>query len=205
MLRTELQYARSNKGIIRSKIDVKTWVTSPPTVSEARPSSCTSCRAASRPTGEQLVVRGHGVCHRQIRGPPTVDGAPTIIVVVVRRYRCRACGAVMTVVPREVLPGFWYAAPAIAVALALYGVQGASAREVRRRVCAWPIVGTSTGWPSLRRWIRRSSSLWRCVRASPAQWSTRQRAERAATIVAAHAEQHGDLVERAFAGAAHAR
>ena len=134
-----------------------------------------------------------------------MDGKSTVVVVDARRYRCRACGAVLTVVPREVLPGFWYAAPAIAVALALYGVEGVSAREVRSRVSAWAIIGTSTGWPSLRRWIGKASSLWRCVRPSPPHWSTRHRAGRAATSLAAHAEPDGSLVARVFTGAARAR
>lgn len=109
----------------------------------------------------------------------------------------------MTVVPREVLPGFWYAAPAIALAAMLLGVDGLSARAVRERVCAWPRAG-ATGWSTLTRWTR-ARSLWRSVRDAPASWSTQQRAERIATTLAAHARIEGDLAACVFDGAVHAR
>lgn len=109
----------------------------------------------------------------------------------------------MTVVPREVLPGFWYAAPAIALALMLHGVERLSARAVRERVCAWRSPGAPS-WPALRRWAR-SRSLWRSVRASPPDWSTRQRAERIAMTLVGHARIDGELALRVIDGAVHAR
>lgn len=70
-----------------------------------------------------------------------------------RRYRCTACGAVLTVVPPGVCPRRHYGYAAIALALALWLVVGAPVREVRRRVCAWPLTLTRTSvWPALRRW-----------------------------------------------------
>jgi hypothetical protein len=149
------------------------------------------------------VLHGHGVVERQIRGPPSPDAAPAVVVVHARRFRCQACSAVMTVVPREVLAGFWYAAPAIALALMLHGIEQRSARAVRGRVCAWPS-GGAVGWPTLRRWAR-SPSLWRSIRVAPANWSTRQRAERIATTLAASALVEGELALRVLDGAVRAR
>ncbi|MBX3157221.1 MAG: hypothetical protein KF773_14695 [Deltaproteobacteria bacterium] len=72
-----------------------------------------------------------------------------------RRYRCTTCGAVLLVVPRGVAPRKHYGFAAIAMALALKLLVGEPVREVRRRVCAWPVTHTRTSvWPALRRWRR---------------------------------------------------
>jgi len=121
-----------------------------------------------------------------------------------RRYECQRCGAVMTVVPCEVLPRILFGASAIALAIALYALGGQSAREVRAAVSPWRAEG-ATGWKSLHRWISRASALWRCVREPPDGWSTRQRAERVAATLAAHARPRPLSEDAAFLGAAHAR
>lgn len=172
---------------------------------EVRPAHCVACKAASRVVGESLAIHGHGFVQRQIRGPPTVDGRPTTDVIDVRRFECQRCGAVMTVVPREVLRGVLYAASAIGLALFLYGVDGLSARKVRERVSVFPAQDASTpGWPTLRRWIARAESLWRLERAPLPNGSTRQRAERAAMQLVAHAPIAGKLAICAFDGAVRA-
>ncbi len=197
---------RSRSGLIRSVVSVNAWLARPPTVSEARPTRCTGCRAASRPAGGPLAIHGHGVRRRQLRGPLDAQGEPQIVVVEIRRYECQRCGAVMTMAPREVIARKHYAATAIGLAVALYGVAGKCARAVREAVSPWRVVGaSSTGWRSLRRWISAASSMWRCVRRSPSTWSTRQRAERIATTLAAHADGEPELVQAAFLGAVHAR
>ena len=77
-----------------------------------------------------------------------------------RRYRCTACGAIITVVPRGVAPRRHYGYGAIAMALALWALGREPAAAVRRRVCAWPIAGPSaTGWPALRRWARAARAV----------------------------------------------
>lgn len=150
-------------------------------------------------------MHGHGTVQRQIRGPPTVHGTPKITVVDARRFECQRCWAVMTVVPREALHGVLYAAPAIALALFLYGVEGLSARVVRARVSLFPAQDASTpGWPALRRWIARASSLWRLSRPPLPSASTRQRAERAAMELVACAQIAGELAIRVFDGAVRA-
>jgi hypothetical protein len=84
-----------------------------------------------------------------------VDGTPTTLVLVCRRYRCIRCGAVLLVVPRGIAPRKHYGFAAIAMALALRLLAGELVREVRRRVCAWPLTcETTSSWPSLRRWRR---------------------------------------------------
>lgn len=182
--------------------DVNAWLVSVPSVDAARPKRCPSCRAAARPIGAPLAIHGHGTRERQVRGPRAPGLRPSLVVVVVRRYRCLLCRAVMTVLPRDLVAGLLYAASAIAFAVALHGLVGDSAASVRRSVCAWPISGDgATGWPSLRRWITRSSSLWPLVRPPPVDFTLRQRAERIATTIAAYAPPDGKLVERAFAGA----
>jgi hypothetical protein len=163
------------------------------------------CKAPSRVVGEPLAIHGHGLVQRQIRGPPTTDGAPTTEVVGVRRFRCQRCGAVMTVVPREVLHGVLYAASAIGLALFLHGVEKLSARAVRARVSVFPALDASTpGWPTLRRWMARAESLWRLERAPLPGTSTRQRAERAAAQLVGYAQVAGDMATRAFDGAGRA-
>lgn len=205
MLRTPLQKIQSKHGIIRSALDVNAWRARPPTVDEVRPAHCVACKVASRVVGERLAIHGHGTVQRQIRGPPTSDGAPITEVIAVRRYECQRCGAVMTVVPREILRGALYAASAIGLALFLYGVGGLSARAVRGRVSVFPALDASTpGWPTLRRWIARAESLWRLERPPLPSASTRQRAERAAMQLVAHAQVAGEMAMRAFDGAVRA-
>jgi hypothetical protein len=79
---------------------------------------------------------------------------PTTITVLVRRYLCRACHAVIAVVPRGVLPRRHFSAATIGLALLLFGLGRQSGRQVRKRCSPWRTVGaTATGWVQLRRWI----------------------------------------------------
>lgn len=112
-------------------------------------------------------------------------------IVQLRRYRCRRCQAVITVGPLGLMRGWLFTAPAIAWAMALYGLARVAAAEVRQRVSPWSIVGaTSAGtWASLKRWIRavREGRLFAAVRRCPANWSPRQVAARVAAAIAAMA------------------
>ena len=91
-------------------------------------------------------------------GPDAPGGRPVERVVVCRRFRCTACGAVMLVVPRPVLAGRRYTANAIALALALWGhfTGSTTAEAVRERVA--PGEFFEGGWRSLRRWTRAVAS-----------------------------------------------
>jgi hypothetical protein len=125
----------------------------------------------------------------------------------VRRYLCRSCGAVLSVVPRQVLARRHFAAGAIGMALFLFGRLRASAADAARRVGSWA-TGPSA-WRTLRRWIAAidAADLFRAVRRAPVGWPPRRRAERAAmTLCALVPEAYApDEVARVFAGAALAR
>lgn len=98
---------------------------------------------------------GHGVRHRRVRGVFVWGARPEEVAIAVRRYRCRACGAVVVVVPRGVLPGRRYLATAIALALVLYGVKGLSHPEVREAVSPAKRHGLDAHarWRTLARWV----------------------------------------------------
>jgi len=71
-----------------------------------------------------------------------------------RRYRCRACAAVLVVGPRGLLRRRWYSAGAVGLALLSYGT-GESSASVRARTSPSRSVGCSAveHWVTLRRWI----------------------------------------------------
>jgi hypothetical protein len=116
---------------------------------------------------------------------------------------------VVLVVPRAMLPRRWYSGSAIALALALYGIEHAAPAAVRRQVSPFKVVGyrAATGWVTLGRWADavRDGDLFSQVRPSPAGFTQRQVAERAATTLGSRAPPPMDapLTARAFAGAAH--
>jgi hypothetical protein len=95
------------------------------------------------------------------------------------------------VAPRETLTHRLFSAPAIALALALFGLAGQSLPEVRKRVSPWSTVGATAAstWNTVPRWTRavREGRLFEVVRRPPESWSPRQVAERTATTLAAQA------------------
>jgi hypothetical protein len=192
-------------------LDVKRWMERPPTVDEVRPGRCPACEAPSRPVGGLLGLHGHGLRERHQWGPVVLGAAATVIAILARRYQCQPCGAVVLVVPRDILRRRLYSAGAIALALALWGVAGLAPPEVRRRVSPFAIVGATAaaGWASLRRWTGavRARRLFPIVRALPGEASLRQVAARAATTLAAYAPGEGGLPidSAAYLGAAHVR
>jgi hypothetical protein len=129
--------------------------------------------------------------------------------VVARRYRCRACHAVVMVVPREVLPRRQYTASAIGLALALFALLGVSAARVRTRISTWSIVGptAAVGWTTLRRWIDavRRGDLFPFLLRPPDAWTPLKVAESTALRLMDFAPAEGTRAFRAFAGATLAR
>jgi hypothetical protein len=196
---------RSEKRIVHFSLDVNAWLSRTPTVSEARPGCCPGCGAAGQVLGQRRTLVGHGVRERQVRGPLTPDAAAAVAIVVVRRYRCLECNAVITVAPRGVASRRHFSASAIGVALYLYGVLGASAVEVSRRIGLW---GARPGaWRTLFRWSAAidSATLFASahIRASPAKHTLRQRAQRAAmTLGSLSPAGSTALLSRVFVGAA---
>ena len=153
-----------------------------------------------------MVLHGHGRRSRQVRGPATASGPPELRLSWVRRYLCTRCGATPTVTPTEVMAKRLFSAPAIALALALFGVAALPAHEVRARISPWAAVGTTAAasWVTLRRWVRAVRAGLFAVRPMPLTWTARQVAQRAATTVAARAPVGpgaADVVASAFVGA----
>lgn len=185
--------AQGPRGVIRSDVGVKSWAAALPDVEALRPGRCPACAAAGRPLGGALGLHGHGVRGRQVLGALVWEAVPVALEVGVRRYVCTTCRATCTVVPREVLHRRLYAAPAIALALALFGLLSRSAAGVRRAVSPWRHVGAAGAlrWDALRAWTRavRVGGLWPGLPACPADWTRRRLAARAATALAARAPQ----------------
>ena len=156
--------------------------------------------------GGALGLHGHGLRKRDQWGPAELGGTSLLVEVLIRRYRCRPCGAVIAVVPCGVRRHQLYSAGAIALALALWGVADLAPAKVRAQVSPFAVVGptAAAGWASLRRWSRavRAGRLFAVVRALPAEASLRQVAARAATTLAAFAPGGGLPVDSAaFLGA----
>lgn len=200
--------SRDASRVIRSRIPVNDWLQRLPSVDEARPAVCVVCGAASRPAGGGLVLHGHGLRARQLRGPPTAYGPPSVREVLVRRYECQRCGAVLTVVPREVTPRRHYAATAIALALSLFGVRALSQATVRSAVSSDGTTGhcATYRWRTLARWIDAVAArrLFAALPAMPIARDRRTIAQRAAMAIGAHAPPslpEGALEVRAFFGA----
>jgi hypothetical protein len=199
---------QSTHTVIHPYLDVNAWRAQMPLVHEARPACCPRCEAPSRPIGAPLGLEGHGLRTRQVRGPLAPDEPPTTIEIDVRRYRCCACAAIITVLPRGLVPRRHFSAGAIALALFCYGLAGESQRQVRQRVSPWAVLGDAARarWVTLRRWIAAIGrcALFPCVRATPAWFTARQVAKRAATTLAAYAPAalaDRPLRDQAFAGA----
>jgi len=209
VLRTSpVKEGRSNWTIVRSAIDVKTWMARTPSVEEVRPGQCPRCAVASRPLGRALQIWGHGLRDRQQRGPLEPFGEPVEITLRVRRYVCRPCAAVIVVVPLGIVAGRLFSAAAIGLALVLFGVVGLPMAEVRRRTSPWRRVGLSAqgSWLGLRRWIGaiRERRLFASVRRAPPRFTARQVAERAAMTLAALASPslaEQVIEQRVFTGA----
>ena len=144
---------RDNVGVIRSAVGVKFL----PTVDDARPKHCVRCAVGCR-EGGGLRIYGHGVIERQQRGPAEPDAEPTCETVLIRRYLCTACLALMCVESESSTPSKHFSGAAIGLALALWSA-GKSAAEVRGAVNDWKVQGAAArGWRSLTRWARDAAA-----------------------------------------------
>ncbi len=135
----------------------------------------------------------------------TAGGKPEAVVIQVRRYRCRACRAILMVGPRGVVRGRWYSASAIALAFEAYG-RGESSVAIRGRVSPDTVVGTSAceRWVTLVRWVDAAHAGRLFAMADRRELERRRVAERVALALAGRAGRAlgDDLAEAAFAGAA---
>jgi hypothetical protein len=133
-----------------------------------------------------------------------------MVLIKVRRYECQQCGAVLTVVPREVRARRLYSASAIGLSLALWGLVHMSASAVRQRVNPAKKVGDTaiSGWAMLRRWARdvMQGRLFSSVPKVDASGTLRSVAAMAASALSASAppaSRSSPIAERAFWGAVH--
>ena len=194
----------SGKGIVYSSIDVKKWAAEVPSAETARPACCSACGAASRPAGAPVVLVSHGLRERQVRGPASVSEGPTIRTIFARRYRCRRCGRLTTVLPKGLCARRHYSASAIGLSFCLFGIRRMSIAETRRRICPWGAGFETTRWNTLLAWLTaiEQGQLLSLVRPSPPWFSLRARAERAATTLSALATTPGSAEQEVFEGAA---
>jgi hypothetical protein len=125
-------------------------------------------------------------------------------------YRCKACTAVLTVLPSSGLARKHFSGAAMALALALWGLSGWSAAQVRALVGGrMQAGGQSRGWRTLARWARQvaDGALWASLD-SRAKGEPRQVAARAAQALCGLAPpwaRAAGLPHQAFAGASHVR
>lgn len=198
-----LTATKNTSLIVHRELDVKDWLLRPPSVEAARPGSCPACDAAGQPLGGSVGLHGHGLRDRQVRGPLAVEARSTEAVIACRRYRCTACGAVVTVVPRGIEPRRHYGRAAICFALALWSLAGWSQRVVREQVGTWPNP-TATNWRTLRRWATAAAAgAWSWCRAAVGL-TAREAAARTAQLAAGRAPPMtpGPIWEQAYAGGA---
>jgi hypothetical protein len=133
------------------------------------------------------------------------DAPPIAAELVARRYRCRACAAILVVVPRGVARGYRYSLAAIAWALALWAHQRLPAATVRARTSTARRVGpaSATRWASLQRWTRCAVTLFGSMPRAQPGTTLRKRAARLVTFVVSRAPLSSGAVSwDAFYGAA---
>lgn len=152
-----------------------------------------------------MVIVGHGVVVRQVRGPATAHGPPEQALLTLRRYRCRACSAVLVVGPRGLVVRRWYGAGAISVALAAFAA-GETSSEARARTSPAANVGGSAvdRWMTLVRWLDAARDGLLFAIPGLRGLGRRDVARQVVLVLAArggHAPST-DMAESAFAGAA---
>ncbi len=207
MLLVALKTERSFYGIIQCELTVKDWLERLPSAAAVRPSRCPRCHAVSQEPGRSLTIHGHGLVWRQQWGPATADGLPEVAALVLRRYQCQECWAVMRVGPRGLVEHHRYAAAAIAMALCLWLVVGLAQATVRERVGVW--FRRSKDADAERRW--RSLSRWSSKVDTGRLWPELAKHRSVVSVIralAATSPSHGlgvPLFGLAFAGAAHRR
>jgi hypothetical protein len=86
-----------------------------------------------------------------------------------RRYRCRSCGAVVTVAPHGLLPRMLYSGAAVALALSEWASQRIATWRLRAGVS--PRRGSACerehGWRAVARWAHSAQRWWSWLRVEP--------------------------------------
>lgn len=187
---------------VRFGLGVKQWQRAMPTVEAARPSRCGGCGEASRPLGKTLRLHGHGVRSRLLLGLLEPGASPEVHELMLRRYRCAACGAITTVGPRELIRRHLYGVRTILLALWLWSYEGQPQPQVRDQVRPWRGSGAAcaTRWASLVRWAR--GLPWPSSFVAMPGWTARRCAGRRVQAALAGAPPGTPNAARVMAGAA---
>lgn len=114
----------------------------------------------------------------------------------------------MTVLPAAAQAFKHFSGAAVAMALALWGLGGQSARRVRVQVNDWRPGPGARGWRSLARWARAAAAgkLFAGLGLRGVAGTPRELATRVAQALCGHAppdERQGPIQDQAFIGAAH--
>lgn len=140
-----------------------------------------------------------------MRGPMAATGVAESVVVQLRRYRCRACRAILVVGPLGLVRGRWYGAGAIALGLEAYA-RGETSASIRRRLSPSSAVGASAceRWVTLVRWIDAARGGGLFAVSDLGKLPRRGVAEQVALALAGRGGRTlgADLAGAAFAGAA---
>jgi len=128
----------------------------------------------------------------------------------VRRYLCKVCGQTVTVAPRGVVRRRLYAATALGLALALFGLEGLSPRAVREAIsptASHREAAEGASWSTLRRWSQeaKAGKLLEQGGASPESFTWRQAAARLATTLEAMGPRGPSRILRVWQGSLEAR
>ena len=155
----------------------------PPPIDVVRPRGCRcGCVAGA---GPGLAFHGHGVRLVLVVVPGRHwQGTARMVRIAVRRFRCKRCGATVTVYPRGVIPRHIYSLFAIVTAwwLGIGPPVGAGMDDVEvyaRQGVDRPVTGPErhrTGkrrWSSLARWTARISTWWPGRAVVGATWRAR--------------------------------
>ena len=129
-----------------------------PSVDALRPPCCPLCGHPAHTAGEPLGIVGHGTYSRQVLGLGKDKSKGKVrkirqLVILVRRFLCRACCRTISVLPDVLYPGRWYAGLVIVVSLFLRLLRGEPAEDIRKRF--YGAEPATSGWRTLRRWQRQ--------------------------------------------------
>ena len=191
---------RATPRFAQFDLDVNTWRLALPGVAVARPARCLVCEAPAIEDG-RIILHGHGLRTRTLRGPLEPGGEPCEVEVLVRRYQCQRCKVVMTVGPRG-LTSRRYLSMVIILALWLWSARAWLDASVRGRVCPVPASGYAARperWSTLRRWAKVFADAH--ASSSPPE-TLRQAAHREALRCRAIGPPDPSDEVRVFAGAA---
>ena len=193
--------AKSETSLLDLILDVKILAKLEPEIEATRPSCCAQCGVEVGMPGA-LNIHGHGLRERLVLGPTEPQASPEAISVHLRRFRCIACGHVMTVLPAILARYFLYSTAAIALALWLWATVQTTQSSTRALVSPWPVRGASEAdrWRSLPRWVGRAQDLFGLPEDLHGE-TARAVAARVAGLLAGRAPPDLSERTRAFVGA----